>query len=104
MNCKTKTNNTIYLQHIEKYIGKIGYSFHYPGVGSIPVNIHIVHPSSENNFSVIITSGMSYLPSYPPQGHEHLKHIELLVKVPPDWPLPKVEVKKDEYSWLIEKL
>ena len=104
MNCKTKTNNTIYLQHIEKYIGKIRYSFHYPGVGSIPVNIHIVHPSSENNFSVIITSGMSYLPSYPPQGHEHLKHIELLVKVPLDWPLPKVEVKKDEYSWLREKL
>ena len=43
-------------QHIEKYIGKIGYSFHYPGVGSIPVNIHIVHPSSQNNYGAIITS------------------------------------------------
>ena len=81
---------------------------------SVHIDIYVVPPTKERRYGLLITSGMSELPMNPPPDvwkwwkidvnklpKEARKALncdfaELVIKLPPDWPLPYEELKKDD--------
>jgi len=111
--------------HIEKYFCKNYKILHETRKDLVHVDIHIIPPSKSRNYSLLITSGMSEIPMNPPKDAwkwwelfvpklskkarkskeaYSCKWAELVVKLPPDWPIPDEKFVIDEYSWPIGEL
>jgi hypothetical protein len=86
--------------HVERTIGPIHVVWHETASEHVHVDVHHVLPTSAHPFHVLITSGMSERPMIaPPQIGEHLRRAELLLLLPPDWPLDEEAVRGERYSW-----
>lgn len=97
-------------QHVEKYIGKIDSVYHELVSDLVHIDILWVKPTPQRNFHTLITCGMSSRPmNAPPQVNE-FKYAELLICLPPDWPLADAlqttsETEAEEwYYWPIRVL
>jgi hypothetical protein len=99
-----KDDNERILNHIEKYVGKIGKSIHDQQFKDAPLSIHIIPKLHNQDYSALVTSGLSYSPMYAPQPMEFFRYSELLIKLPLDWPLPIENIKADEFFWPISEL
>ncbi|MFW9973277.1 MAG: suppressor of fused domain protein, partial [Candidatus Odinarchaeota archaeon] len=99
-----KKDNELVLIHIEKYIGKIEKSIHDQKFDRAPLSIHIIPKIYNQDYSALVTSGLSYSPMFPPDAMEFFKYSELLIKLPLDWPLPIDKIKDDEFLWPISEL
>ncbi len=99
-----KNDNELVIQHIEKYIGKIGKSIHDQKFERAPLSVHIIPKIHDQDYSAVITTGLSHAPMYPPRPMDFFKYSELLIKLPLDWPLPKEVIKDDEFLWPIGEL
>ncbi|MHA2326192.1 MAG: suppressor of fused domain protein [Promethearchaeota archaeon] len=99
-----KNDNELVLNHIEKYIGKIEKSIHDQKFERAPLSIHIIPKVHNQDYSALVTSGLSYSPMYTPNSMEFFKHSELVIKLPLDWPLPLDTIKDDEFLWPIAEL
>jgi len=109
-------------QHIEDHFGEDFKVLHSKKSFSVHIDIYVVPPTKERRYGLLITSGMSELPMNPPpdvwkwwkidvnklpkEARKALNcdYAELVIKLPPDWPLPSEELKKDDYFWPIEEL
>ena len=94
-----KQDNELVLQHIETYVGKIGKSMHDQKFESAPLSVHIIPKVHGQEFSALVTSGLSFAPMHPPQPMEFFKYSELLLKLPLDWPLSPENLKDEKYFW-----
>ncbi len=99
-----KKDNGLILDHIKKYIGKIGKSIHDQSFKLAPLSIHIIPKTHDQKHSALVTSGLSFLPMSPPNPMRFFRYSELIIKLPLDWPLPVDELKKDDFFWPIEWL
>lgn len=99
-----KNDNELILNHIEKFVGKIRKSIHDQKFERAPLSIHIVPKIHDQDYSALVTSGLSYSPMYTPSPMEFFKHSELLIKLPLDWPLPIDVIKDDEFLWPVKEL
>jgi hypothetical protein len=88
-------------EHIEQYIGPVASVFHELLSDLVHIDVHIVEPTEERNFYTLVTSGMSDLPMAAPEGAEEFRYAELLIALPPDWPMGDDEWKQDENFWPI---
>jgi hypothetical protein len=84
--------------HIEKYIGKPAWVFHEIISDLVHVDVHVVSPRPDRNFHTLITTGMSQRAMKTPNGAEEWAYAELLLCLPPEWPL-KDEAFKDENNY-----
>lgn len=111
-------------KYIEAQFGEPLTIIHDKGDQIVHIDIYVYPPTKERPFGMMITSGMSERPmnaphdawkvwpvditKVPEEMREALncKYAELIVKLPPDWPLPKPggQLKNDEYLWPIEEL
>lgn len=85
--------------HISKHIGEPGEVFHEILSHLVHIDVHIVKPSRDFPFLLLVTSGMSDHPMTVPQGAEEFRYAELCMMLPPDWP-----IDKPEYFWPIKVL
>ncbi|NVM54288.1 MAG: suppressor of fused domain protein [Candidatus Helarchaeota archaeon] len=99
-----KNDNNLVLNHIEKYVGKIEKSIHDQEFDRAPLSIHIIPKIHNQDYSALVTSGLSYSPMFPPDVMEFFKYSELIIKLPLDWPLPIDVIKDDEFFWPIRQL
>jgi Suppressor of fused protein (SUFU) len=83
-------------RHLEKYVGKLETVLHEIVSDLVHIDVHVVAPTTERNFYTLITSGMSDLPMNAPDGAEEFRFAELLICLPADWVIPKVN---DEEHW-----
>jgi hypothetical protein len=91
--------------HIEKHLGTPATVFHELISDLVHIDVHIVAPTEERPFYSLITSGMSDKPMNAPEGAEELRYAELMICLPPDWPMTQEEWKQDENSfWPIQTL
>lgn len=107
--------------HINANFGKPLTIIHNQGNGIVHVDIYVIPPNESRNYGLLVTSGMSERPmnappdswilwgfDIPPDKRSILScnYAELVVKLPPDWPLPKSgeKLKDDEYLWPIAEL
>jgi uncharacterized protein len=93
------------LEHIEKHFGKpqpLGLQEIVPG--DPPIDIHVIPPLADRNNIALVTSGMSARPMTVPPGGENYQFAELIMYLPPDWPLTALALKEPEHAWPIEWL
>src|SRR5262249_53710239 len=55
-------------------------------------------------YHTLVTSGMSDLPMSAPEGAEECRFAELLVSLPPDWPLTQAAFADERHYWPVRWL
>lgn len=101
----SEQNIEIISAHIEKHLGAPATVFHELISDKVHIDVHILAPTEKRPFYSLITSGMSDKPMNAPEGAEELRYSELMICLPPDWPMSQEEWKKDENSfWPIQSL
>lgn len=90
--------------HIEEYIGPIDHVLHEIVSDLVHIDIHVVTPTKEVPFYSLITSGMSEAPMTVPEGMEEFRFSELMIRLPPDWPLRRADLKDENHYWPIRLL
>ncbi len=74
-------------KHIDLHLGGASdWVFHEIVSTTIHVDIHIVPPTEERPFYVLVTSGMAERPMTSPPEAEGCEFAELCICLPPDWP------------------
>jgi hypothetical protein len=96
-------------QHLERYLdyGDNGWVFHELISDIVHVDVHIIPPTDSRNYFVLVTSGMSDRPMNTPPEAKHLSYAELLMCLPPSWPLAiqRADLLSDEEKyWPIRTL
>ena len=68
----------------------------------VKVDVHYVKPTEQRPFQTLITSGMSDRPMAPPPDCSEYAYAELMICLPPDWPLTDSALGDPNYSWPLE--
>ncbi len=90
--------------HIEAYIGPISNVFHEIVSDLIHIDIHIVPPTPSRNYYTLVTSGMSDRAMSAPEGRSDLSYSELLLCLPPAWPMSQDDWNSEGNYWPIRML
>lgn len=90
--------------HIEQHIGPVAAVFHEIVSDLVHVDIHVVSPTANRNFYTLVTSGMSDRAMVAPEGFEACGHAELMICLPPNWPMEQEAWKDEAHYWPIRWL
>ena len=92
-------------KHIEKHIGEVAFVLHEEDSPHIHVDVHVVGPSSQRPYYVLVTSGMSEraMPT-PDEASPDGRFAELVICLPRGWSLSSQAFKKEENWWPIRLL
>jgi hypothetical protein len=72
--------------HVEEHLGPITAMMHF-GAEAVSVDILWVAPSEDRQFHTLVTCGMAERPMNLPLDAPELRHAELVISLPPSWPL-----------------
>ena len=92
------------IKHIETNFGKTDKVLHDTRQDRLHIDTYIMPPTKERDYGLLITCGMSQRPMNAPSDMPDSQFAELFIQLPPEWPLPLEELKKDDHSWVIENL
>jgi Suppressor of fused protein (SUFU) len=94
------------VKHVERHIGPPDNVFHELISDLVHVDIHVVNPTPERNWHTLVTSGMSERPMTIPDDPEleEFKFAELLICLPPDWPMDQEAWADPSNFWPIQWL
>lgn len=84
--------------HIQEHIGPIEMVFHEIISDVVHVDLHWVKPTRDKPYHTLVTSGMSDLPMTVPDGAENFRYAELMLSLPPEWPMT-MDAFKDERNY-----
>ncbi len=90
--------------HITQHIGPIDFVFHELISDKVHIDVHVVKPRPDRPYITLVTSGMSDRPMTVPPGVEAPQFAELLVCLPPDWPLSQESFEDEANYWPIRWL
>lgn len=90
--------------HIAKHIAEPNYVFHEFFSDLIHLDVHVIVPTPERNYFTLVTTGMSDRPMTPPEEYAEYGHAELMMCLPPDWPLDQEGSDDLEVRWPVELL
>lgn len=85
--------------HLERYVGKVETVFHEIASDIIHLDILCIPATEERPFHVLVTSGVSDEPMTVPEGFEPCRRAELLLALPPDWPLTRDAFEVEAHYW-----
>ena len=97
-------NIEVITRHIERHIGPVESVFHEVVSDLVHVDVHFVKPTEERPFITLITSGMSDRPMSAPPDCKEYAYAELMICLPPDWPITQEEFQNPNNYWPIEWL
>jgi predicted Zn finger-like uncharacterized protein len=87
--------------HITAHVGKVETISHEILSEFVHVDVHLVAPTEEKPYWTLITSGMSNLPMAIPEGAEAPRFAEVMISLPPDWPIHSKDGRHDwPIGWL----
>jgi hypothetical protein len=87
--------------HIERYVGPIDTVEHEIESSYVHIDINHIAPTPNRPYHALVTTGMSEQPmdvEDVPDG-EHFRYAELMMCLPPSWPLPKSLPAADKDYW-----
>jgi len=90
--------------HITKHIAEPDFVFHEFVSDLVHLDVHVIVPTPERNYFTLVTSGMSDRPMTPPEEYAEDKYAELMMCLPPDWPLSEGGSDDLEVQWPVELL
>ncbi|ANE43262.1 suppressor of fused domain protein [Deinococcus puniceus] len=73
--------------HVERFLGPSSSVWHEIVSDLVHIDVYKFEPTPERPFLTLVTSGMSDLPMTVPEGMEGAARAELLICLPPEWPL-----------------
>lgn len=90
--------------HVERHLGQEPRVFH--ELVSDIVHIDVLHaaPTDELPFSTLMTCGMSERPMPAPDELPEARHAELMLRLPPDWPLEEEAFEDESAYWPVRLL
>ncbi len=91
-------------QHIERHIGPVAGVLHELGSDLVHIDVHQVPPTDNRPFWTLVTSGMSDRPMTVPEGAEAYEFAELMMCLPPDWPMSQESFGDEQNYWPIRLL
>jgi hypothetical protein len=91
-------------RHVGRYVGKVEHVFHEIVSDLVHIDVHLVPPHRHRPFVTLVTSGMSSLPMTLPPDCDAPSYAELLLCLPPDWPLDQDDFKDEANFWPIRLL
>src|SRR5687767_2972399 len=94
-----EANIQIISDHIARHIGEPATVYHEIISNLVHIDVHIVKPTSERNFYTLVTSGMSDQPMTVPPAAADFAYGELLLCLPPDWPMEQNDFKEPRHYW-----
>ena len=90
--------------HIEEQLGPIDYVFHELVSEYVHIDVHRIPPQKNRPYYTLVTSGMSEQPMTVPNGAESLRFAELMICLPPNWPLSMEDFRDERNYWPIRLL
>jgi predicted Zn finger-like uncharacterized protein len=90
--------------HIAAHIGPAAHVFHEIASDFVHVDLHCVPPGEDRPYQTLVTSGMSDRSMNVPRGAEELRFAELMLCLPPDWPLEQGQLKDEVNYWPLRLL
>jgi hypothetical protein len=90
--------------HIEAHLGPVSGVFHELISDLVHVDIHLVPPTDGRPFHTLVTSGMSDQPMSPPAAAPDCRVAELIIGLPPDWPMDQESWSDERYYWPVRWL
>jgi len=91
--------------HLERFFGAdYGGVFHELVSDLVHVDVHAVEATDERPWTMLVTSGMAERPMTVPEGLEDERFAELVLALPPDWPLSKDAFDDEANYWPIRLL
>lgn len=90
--------------HIERYVGKIETVIHELVSTLVHVDIHCILPTEERPWHTLVTTGMSDMSMTIPEGAGEYAYAELLLCLPPEWPLEREHWDDENRYWPIRLL
>src|SRR5439155_11079655 len=91
-------------RHVGRYVGKVEHVFHEIVSDLVHVDVHLIPPQPNREFVTLVTSGMSDRPMTLPPGCDAPAYAELLLCLPPDWPLEQEDFKDEAKFWPVRLL
>ncbi len=91
-------------EHMAKFLGETYQVWHEIVSDTVHIDVHHIRPTSERNYHILITTGMSYLPMHVPEGFEDWKYAELMICLPPDWPINEEAFRDEKNYWPVRLL
>lgn len=89
------------LGHVRQFIGPVDSVFHEIDSDRVAVDIHHVPPLPERDCHTLVTSGVS--DRHLPEG-SGVRFAELVMCLPPDWPMEEEALEKEGSAWPLEML
>ncbi len=87
--------------HIEQHCGKVETVMHELVSDLVHIDIHWVKPTRERNYHTLVTSGMSDRPMLAPEQVAQCQYAELMLSLPPSWPLDDKSLEDGRNYWPI---
>ena len=91
-------------EHIARHLGPVENVLHELISDLVHIDVHVVDPTPDRPFYTLVTSGMSDRPMNTPPEAESSKYAELMISLPPDWPLTQQAFEQHENFWPIHML
>jgi len=91
-------------RHITEHFGPVASVLHEFVSHLVAVHIYVIEPTEQRPYQTLITSGMSERPMTVPEGEEISPYAELMLCLPPDWPLTEAALHDDRTGWPIRVL
>jgi hypothetical protein len=91
-------------RHLTRHLGPVETVLHEIVSDRVHVDVHVIKPAPNRNFWTLVTSGMSDRPMTVPAGAEKYRHAEVMLSLPPAWPLSQEAFKDERYYWPIRWL
>ncbi|MBN6149202.1 suppressor of fused domain protein [Xanthomonas sp. AmX2] len=90
--------------HIERHLGPISSVFHEIVSDTVHIDVHVVPATEDVPYLRLVTSGMSDLPMALSEGVAAPQYMELMLTLPPDWPIRQEDVQDERHYWPIRLL
>jgi hypothetical protein len=99
-----ETTEAAVVGHITAHLGPVDWVYHEFLSDLVHVDLHVVAPTPERNVHSLVTCGMSDRAMTVPDGTPSLPHAELVLHLPPDWPLAQEDFADERHFWPIRWL
>lgn len=92
--------------HYEKWFGEIAMVYHEIVSDIVHVDIHMIPPADNRPWITLATTGMSDLAMNVDdfEGSESFRRAELLICLPPDWPIAQQDFENEDNYWPVRWL
>jgi len=91
-------------EHICRHVGQTAIVYHEIVSDLVHIDIHVVEPTPSRDFYTLITTGMSDEPMTTPEGAKGYEYSELLICLPPSWPMFKEDWQEEQNYWPVRWL